>query len=106
MVSTDDIPLIPRNLQRRLAKAIESRLATTPERYGEPLRASLKGFWKLRVGDYRVVSRIVRQEVWILAILHRKSVYEAVLPRPGWEPPGDTETKGSGDKRVKSAFDF
>jgi mRNA interferase RelE/StbE len=90
LVSTDDIPSMPRNLQRRLAKAIESRLTTAPERYGEPLRASSKGYWKLRVGDYRVVYKIVRQEVWILAILHRKKVYEAVLPRYGWEPP-DTD---------------
>ena len=86
-VATDDLSSIPRNLERRLAKAIESRLTTAPERYGDPLRASLKGFWKLRVGDYRVVYKIVQREVWILAILHRKRVYEAVLPRHGWEPP-------------------
>lgn len=89
-VATDDLPSIPRNLQRRLAKAIESRLPTAPQRYGEPLRTSLKGYWKLRVGDYRVVYKIVHKEVWILAILHRKRVYETVLPRHGWEPP-DTD---------------
>ncbi|MFQ5840581.1 MAG: type II toxin-antitoxin system RelE/ParE family toxin [Candidatus Methylomirabilales bacterium] len=78
---TDDLPTIPRNLSRRLARAIEARLTTAPERYGEPLRASLRGYWKLRVGDYRVVYKIVRQEVWILAILHRKRVYEAAARR-------------------------
>ncbi|MBP7233389.1 MAG: type II toxin-antitoxin system RelE/ParE family toxin, partial [Syntrophaceae bacterium] len=43
--------------------------------YGEPLRKTLKGYWKLRVGDYRVVFKIIDSEVWILGIRHRKSVY-------------------------------
>ncbi len=87
LIATDDIPAIPRNVQRRLAQAIEARLTTAPERYGAPLRASLKGYWKLRVGDYRVVYKIVREEVWVLAILHRKRVYEAATARRAWRPP-------------------
>ena len=43
--------------------------------YGEPLRKTLKGYWKLRVGDYRVVFKVIEAEVWILGIKHRKSVY-------------------------------
>lgn len=84
LVASDDIPAIPRNLQRRLARAIEARLTTAPKRYGEPLRGPFHGYWKLRVGDYRVVYRIVRQEVWILTILHRKRVYELAVPRRTW----------------------
>src|SRR3990170_4622173 len=87
MVLTDDIPAIPRNLQRRLARAIEARLGTEPERYGEPLRGPFQGYRKLRVGDYRVVYRIVQREVWILAIFHRKRVYERAQPRRAWHPP-------------------
>jgi len=30
----------------------------------------------LRVGDYRVVFKIVGNEVWIFGIIHRKDVYE------------------------------
>ncbi len=37
-----------------------------------------------------IIRWIVGQGVWVLAILHRKSVYGAVLPRHGWEPP-DTD---------------
>lgn len=59
---------------------------TSPERYGAPLRGSLKGYWKLRVGDYRVVFKVVGTEVWVLTILHRKEVYEAVTTRLGWRP--------------------
>ena len=85
-VAEDDLPDIPVNLRRRLARSIETRLATSPERYGVPLRGSLGGYWKLRVGDYRVVFKIVRSEVWIMTILHRRRVYEAVMTRLRWQP--------------------
>jgi hypothetical protein len=51
-------------------------LTAAPHQYGEPLRKTLKGYWKLRVGDYRVVFRVSGQEVWILGIINRKEVYE------------------------------
>lgn len=85
-MTEDDLPDIPANLRRRLARSIESRLTTGPARYGTPLKGSLKGYRKLRVGDYRVVFKIVGSEVWILAILHRKAVYEMVTTRLGWQP--------------------
>ena len=80
-VGDEDIPKIPRNLRRRIADAIESRLTHSPQQYGAPLRKTLKGYWKLRVGDYRVVYKMAEDEVWILAIRHRKTVYEDILRR-------------------------
>ena len=76
-----DIPLLDAKLQTRLKNVIESRLATAPHLYGEPLRKTLHGYWKLRVGDYRVVFKIVGEEVWVLGIIHRKEVYEAIKKR-------------------------
>jgi mRNA interferase RelE/StbE len=80
-VKTADIPLLDTKLRTRIKNAIESRLATAPHLYGEPLRKTLRGYWKLRVGDYRVVFKIVGEEVWILGIIHRKKVYEAIKKR-------------------------
>jgi mRNA interferase RelE/StbE len=74
-VRFEDLPLIDRRTKDRIRKAIEERLKTAPQEYGEPLRKSLKGYWKLRVGDYRVVFKVIETEVWILGIRHRKSVY-------------------------------
>jgi mRNA interferase RelE/StbE len=73
--------LINSKLRRRIKKAIEARLATVPHQYGEPLRKTLKGYWKLRVGDYRVVFKIVESEVWVLGIIHRKDVYGKIKKR-------------------------
>jgi len=80
-VHTEDIPLIDQKTRNRIRKAIEERLQTAPQDYGEPLRKSLKGYWKLRVGDYRIVFKLLASEVWILGIKHRKSVYKNINTR-------------------------
>jgi mRNA interferase RelE/StbE len=80
-VRDEDLPLIDRKTKDRIRKAIEERLQIAPHDYGEPLRKSLKGYWKLRVGDYRVVFKVIETEVWILGIRHRKSVYEDIGAR-------------------------
>ena len=80
-VKAIDIPRIDAKLKTRIKHAIETRLATEPQQYGAPLRKTLHGYWKLRVGDYRVVFKIVGTEVWILGIIHRKKVYEAIEKR-------------------------
>ena len=50
------------------------------------MKGTLKGYWKLRVGDYRVVYKIMGTEVWIFGIIHRKKIYDDVLSRLGWRP--------------------
>jgi mRNA interferase RelE/StbE len=76
-----DIPQLNQTLRNRIKKAIEQRLSISPHLYGEPLRKTLKGYWKLRVGDYRVVFKIENNEVWIFAIINRKDVYKRIYKR-------------------------
>lgn len=73
---------IPRDLAKiaprdrsRIADAIAARLTSAPERYGVPLRGTLGGYRKLRVGDIRVVFELRGEDVVILAIGHRREVY-------------------------------
>ena len=80
-VKSIDIPLLDAKLRKRVKTAVEERLKTAPHQYGEPLRKTLKGYWKLRVGDYRVVYKIVKNEVRIFGIIHRKKTYELVNKR-------------------------
>jgi len=80
-VKTSDIPRLDQRARKRIRKALEERLMTAPHEYGLPLRKNLKGYWKLRVGDYRVVFRIAGSEVFILCIRHRKNVYEIMSER-------------------------
>ena len=76
-----DLSSIPRNMADRILAAIEQRLTAAPDRYGERLRKSLRGYWKLRVGDYRVVYSIVGRQVRVFGILDRKEVYDLVFRR-------------------------
>ena len=74
-----DLSSINRNIKDRIRKAIERRLLIDPIRYGDPLRRSLRGFRKLRVGDYRVIYEIFGDEIRIYVIGHRKEIYGSQL---------------------------
>ena len=74
-VKQKDLPKINKNIQKRIQTAIERRLLVAPERYSEPLRRTLKGYRKLRVGDYRIVLKLEGQTILILGICHRKDIY-------------------------------
>ena len=76
-----DLPRINERMRERIRKAIESRLMTAPQEYGLPLRKNLGGYWKLRVGDYRIVFKVEGEIVYVLAIRHRKKIYEEVPGR-------------------------
>ncbi|OGR83717.1 MAG: hypothetical protein A2901_07290 [Elusimicrobia bacterium RIFCSPLOWO2_01_FULL_54_10] len=76
-----DLDRIPKNVQVRIKKAIATRLEIAPQHYGERLRRSLLGLWKLRVGDYRVVYELQNSKVTIWMIAHRKEVYEEIGKR-------------------------
>lgn len=77
-VIKEDIQKLPNRMKIMIRKAIEERLMTDPIGFGKPLRYSLRGHRRLRVGDYRVVYRIDSETlcVLIVAIKHRKDVYE------------------------------
>lgn len=80
-VVTEDIPRLPKLWRDRIRDAIEEKLTTSPDFFGKPLRRSLKGYRKLRVGDYRIVFRIRGSRVLIFAILHRSVVYQEMDKR-------------------------
>ncbi len=71
-----DISGLPKNIKSRIKKSIEHRLLIDPIKYGQPLRRSLQGYRKLRVGDYRIVYKIKQNIIIILKIGHRKEVYD------------------------------
>lgn len=83
-LAAGDIIGINRDIRRRLAKAVQERLSSHPESYGKPLRGDLAGYWTLRTGDYRVVYRVVKHEVWIFAVINRRDVYSEVMNKPSW----------------------
>ena len=64
--------------RKKILHEIYKKLGSNPEAYGKPLMGELKGLWRLRIGDYRVIYQIRKAslEVLILKIGHRREVYE------------------------------
>jgi mRNA interferase RelE/StbE len=80
-----DLPKIDARQRAGIKRAIEERLTTQPELYAKPLRKTLKGYWKLRVGDYRIVFKLSGSEILVLGIIHRKDIYQHVEKRANTE---------------------
>lgn len=80
-VDSEDIPILPDTIKRRVKRAIDGRLATYPDLYGKPLRKGLHRFRKLRIGDWRIVYRIDDKDVIIFIIAHRAKIYQHVFER-------------------------
>lgn len=68
-------------VSRRILSFLNERIARLddPRSVGEALRGSpLRGFWKYRVGDHRIVAAIEDQVLRILVVRigHRRGVYK------------------------------
>lgn len=76
-VVDEDIPKLTKPIRKQIKAAIEKNLAAHPVELGKPLRYSLKGARRLRVGDWRVVYKIEPPDVvLIVKIGHRREIYE------------------------------
>jgi mRNA interferase RelE/StbE len=66
--------------QRNIVRYLGEKIATEddPRRFGDPLRKDLKGLWKYRIGDYRIICSIEDKSVVVLVVRvgHRRSVYK------------------------------
>ncbi len=73
--------------RKKVVRAVRNKLAADPERYGEPLRGDLKGFWKLRVGDFRVIYSIEKERILVCVVVvgfrRDDEVYRTSLTRLG-----------------------
>ncbi len=73
-VLREDVPRLG-VAKKRIEMAILTKLQTNPAHFGKPLRDDLKGYRKLRVGDFRVIFWIDKTTVKIEKIGHRSKVY-------------------------------
>ncbi len=59
-----------------IKRSIEEKLTVAPEAFGKPLQFSMRGYRRLRVGDWRIIFRIDETIVRIILIAHRSKVYK------------------------------
>ncbi len=66
--------------QRTILRYLRERIAASedPRQFGKPLRRTLAGLWRYRVGDYRLICRLEddRLIVLVLRLGHRREIYE------------------------------
>ncbi|HEX5482962.1 MAG TPA: type II toxin-antitoxin system RelE/ParE family toxin [Terriglobia bacterium] len=75
-----DLKALDRAMQRENLDYMDTRIATDedPRRFGKPLRHELRGLWRYRVRDYRIICQIREQTrvMFVLTIKHRSVVYD------------------------------
>ncbi len=73
-----DFRKVSAEMQDRALRMIEEKLQNYPEKYGKPLRHTLKNLRSLRLGDYRIVYTIKKNIliVLVLTVGKRDRVYK------------------------------
>ena len=68
---------LPEQIAAAVWEFVSGPLLENPHRVGKPLRLGLEGFFSARRGQYRVIYRIVEDEVVVevVKISHRSDAY-------------------------------
>ena len=83
-VSLDDrahkeLKKLDKQIGQKILDYMQERIATSqnPRRFGKPLSYDKHGLWRYRVGDYRIICRILDDELLVIALRigHRKDIY-------------------------------
>lgn len=74
------IKKLPTAIQKRIINFFKERILSSadPLTFAKPLTGDMSGFWRFRIGEYRVITIIDQGKMVILAleIGHRKDVYK------------------------------
>jgi len=72
-----------KKLQKRLFAVIQS-LAAIPRPAGVKAITGRQGFFRVRVGDYRIIYLVKDEELLVLVVRvgHRKDIYETLKRMP------------------------
>ena len=76
----DELAALDRPVQKRIQRFIDERLvrADDPRQLGRALTGAWAGFWKYRVGDWRMIAQVRddRLVIYIVRVGHRREVYK------------------------------
>lgn len=69
LVLKKDFKKIDKADQKRIINTIRKKLTSKPQEFGKPLKGELKGYWKLRIGEYGVVYEIEKDKIIVYVIM-------------------------------------
>ncbi len=70
---------LPGNIQQSIVKAIEERMLVDPDSYLSRLSGHMGSFYRFRVGNYRLLCLKREEEIFVMAVGHRKDIYRSML---------------------------
>jgi len=72
-----DLKALERTASGKIIERVKIHLSQNPEKLGKPLKGVLKGLYRYRWSDYRIIFTIDKSErrISVLYIGHRKDVY-------------------------------
>ena len=74
-----ELRALDRTVAARIVKTLETRVAgqADPRALGSALKGEHSGYWRWRIGDYRIVGRVEDGRITILIVRvgHRREVY-------------------------------
>ena len=73
-----------KKLDKQTARVIKNWInknlveTSNPRRHGKALTGNLSGFWRYRVGDYRIIAKIEDNKllIFIFEVAHRREIYK------------------------------
>ena len=79
-VAEKQIRKLDKPVQKRILDWLDDRIegCKNPRHFGEPLKGDFAGFWRYRIGNYRVICEINDNKVTVLVLTigHRQQVYK------------------------------
>ncbi len=75
-----ELAKLDKSVQRKILAYLETRVTPSedPRTFGKALGYDLAGFWRYRIGDYRILCKIEDEHLVIVAVSvgHRSDVYD------------------------------
>ncbi len=73
-----DLKKLNRTSAKKIVAKVKNYLIQDPVKLGTPLKGNLKGLYRYRIGEYRVIYVIDQAEkkIIILNVKHRRKIYK------------------------------
>lgn len=71
---------LDKGIAKQLVKYLKEKIETLddPRKAGKPLKGNLRGYWRYRWQDYRIICDLQDEElvILVLKLAHRKEAYD------------------------------
>lgn len=76
--SLKDLKRLDRTIAKNIVEKVKNYLVKDPVKLGTSLKGNLKGFYRYRIGEYRIIYVIDHEEkkIIVLNVNHRKRIYK------------------------------